>query len=429
MIKTDNFVRALLARGLVDDAVEIENGYDIQHKGNILSVRLDGKGGALLYNKNRGDVVEVKSGHLDDVLHRYIVQSLFGLQSKTGSRDVEYKDVFFVPTKVVRNSVIFEDSVGRKFTVSGSNPKAVLSFYNEAVDVNADDCMILLSNFEQYFRPEEAPKYQKDNEIELQMLKCSLDIDDYAVFPKAECMNDVGQTVVGNFLVSSADKVSQMTFEEDVRKAFASSAVSKRNVNSEAARIHNPLAQEARKILSSASARKTVVEYLDSRYPSGLCVSSLEQVMAYEAPSLIKASKSDGKMNYKKLFSDYLRNSETISFRLDSNKSVLCSLNVPGKSIAKFRAIPDVGAIKSALQKEGYLLSEMSDGLEFASTSNAVALLVNSMKEFTPVSEKMLNKANVVSKLSGKEATEVLSSYGIEDKNGVFVGIVRISVN
>ncbi len=427
MIKTDNFVRALLARGLVDDAVEIENGYDIQHKGNILSVRLDCKGGALLYNKNRGDVVEVKSGHLDDVLHRYIVQSLFGLQSKTGSRDVEYKDVFFVPTKVIRNSVIFEDSTGRKFTVSGSNPKAVLSFYNEAVDVNADDCMILLNNFEQYFRPEEAPKYEKDNEIELQMLKCSLDIDDYAVFPKAECMNDVGQTVVGNFLVSSADKVSQMTFEEDVRKAFASSAVAKKNVNSEAARIRNPLAQEARKIL--ASSKKAVVDYLDSRYPSGLCISALEQAMAYEAPSMIKASNVEGKVNYKKLFSDYLRNSETVSFRLDSNKSVLCSLNVPGKSIAKFRAVPDVGAIKSGLQKEGYLLSEMSNGLEFASTSNAVALLVNSMKEFTPVSEKMLNKANVVSKLSGKEVTEVLSSYGIEDKKGVFAGIIRISVN
>lgn len=427
MIKTDNFVRALLARGLVDDAVEIENGYDIQHKGNILSVRFDGKGGALLYNKNRGDVVEVKSGHLDDVLHRYIVQSLFGLQSKTGFRDVEYKDVFFVPTKVVRNSVIFEDSTGRKFTVSGSNPKAVLSFYNEAVDVNADDCMVLLSNFEQYFRPEEASKYEKDNEVELQMLKCSLDIDDYAVFPKAECINDVGQTVVGNFLVSSADKVSQMTFEEDVRKAFASSAVAKRRINSEVARIHNPLAQEARKIL--ASSRKAVVDYLDSRYPSGLCVSALEQAMAYEAPSMIKASNVKGNVNYKKLFSDYLRNSETVSFRLDSNKSVLCSFNVPGKSIAKFRAIPDVGAIKSALQKEGYLLSEMSDGLEFASTSNAVALLVNSMKEFTPVSEKMLNKANIVSKLSGKEVTEVLSSYGIEDKKGVFVGIVRISVN
>ena len=427
MIKTDNFVRALLARGLVDDAVEIENGYDIQHKGNILSVRLDGKGGALLYNKNRGDVVEVKSGHLDDVLHRYIVQSLFGLQSKTGSRDVEYKDVFFVPTKVIRNSVIFEDSTGRKYTVTGSNPKAVLSFYNEAVDVNADDCMILLNNFEQYFRPEEAPKYEKDNEVELQILKCSLDIDDYAVFPKAECMNDVGQTVVGNFLVSSADKVSQMTFEEDVRKAFASSAVANRRVNSEVARIRNPFAQEARKIL--ASSKKAVVDYLDSRYPSGLCVSALEQAMAYEAPSMIKASNVKGNVNYKKLFSDYLRNSETVSFRLDSNKSVLCSFNVPGKSIAKFRAIPDVGAIKSALQKEGYLLSEMSDGLEFASTSNAVALLVNSMKEFTPVSEKMLNKANVVSKLSGKEVTEVLSSYGIDDKKGVFAGIVRISVN
>jgi hypothetical protein len=151
--------------------------------------------------------------------------------------------------------------------------------------------------------------------------------------------------------------------------------------------------------------------------------------MAYEGPSLVKAANTRGNVSYKGLFSECLRNCDSVSFRLDSNKSILCSLNVPGKSLMKFRAVPDVGKIRNALQKEGYLLSELSDGLEFKSTSNAVSLVVNSCTDYAPVSEKMLNMANTVMKLSGMDAQKVLSSYGIEDKKGVFAGIVRISVN
>ena len=427
MIKTSNFIKSAMAHGIFDDFVELENGYDIQYKGNIVSVRLNNKGGALIYNKKKGDVVEIKSGHLDNVLHRYIIQSMFGVQSKIGTRDIEFKDVFFVPSKVIKNSVIFEDSTGRKFTVKGSTPKAVLSMYNELADVNADDCMILLNGFEPYFRPEEAPQYTKDKEIELQLLKCSLDVDDYSVFPKSSCINDVGQTIVGSFLVSSADKVSQMTFEEDEKKVFSSNGMSRRNVTSSAARIKNAYALSAKEILSSS--KKAVTSYLDEKYPDGLCVSSLEQVMAYEAPSLISASKVEGKVDYKKLFSEYLRNCDNASFRLDSNKSILCAFSVPGKSVAKFRAVPDVGALKSALQKDGYLLSELSDGLEFKSTQNIVSGIVNSCKDFAPVSEKMMNMPNTISRISGNDSKEVLSSYGIDDKKGVFSTFLRISIN
>lgn len=429
MIKTDKFITSMIAHGLVDDALTLDNGYDIQYKGNIVSVRLNGKGGAVIFNKNRNDVVEVQSGRLDDVLHRYIINSLFGIQSKTGTRDVEYKDVFFVPTKVIQNSVVFEDSVGRRFTVSGSTPKAVLSFYNEMVDVNADDCMILLSGFKPYDRPEEAIKSAKEPEIELQLLKCSLDIDDYAVCAKSECIHDVGRTLVGNFLCSSADKISQITFEEDVKKVFSSTGVSKKNINSSAARVSNPFAMRAKVALKSSAAQKAVREYLDSKYPSGLCVSALEQAMAYEAPSIFKAANIDEPLNYKNLFSDYLRNCDTVSFRLDSNKSLLVSTNVPGKSVAKFRSVPEVSTIKNALQKEGYLLSELSDGLEFKSTNPAVAAIVNACKNFVPVSEKMNGPANTVSKVIGSDCAKLLSDYGIEDKKGVFNSIVSIINN
>ena len=122
MIKTGNYIKSLLDHGLVDDAVGVDGGWDIQYKNNILSVRVDNKGGALLYNQKRGNIVEIKSGRLDDVLHRYIAQSLFGLQNRAGTRGEMCKDAFFVPTKVVNNALVLEDPAGRKFTVSGAEP-------------------------------------------------------------------------------------------------------------------------------------------------------------------------------------------------------------------------------------------------------------------------------------------------------------------
>ena len=143
-----------------------------------------------------------------------------------------------------------------------------------------------------------------------------------------------------------------------------------------------------------------------------------------------QAAKVEGKVDYKKLFSDYLRNCDTVSFRIDSNKSILCAFNTPGKSVAKFRAVPDVGGIKSALQKEGYLLAELQDGLEFKSTANIVSSVVNNCKEFTPVAEKMMNLPNFVTKItSSNEIKESLLSYGINDVKGVFSTLLRISVN
>ena len=428
MIKTESFIKSMVEKGIADDALVLDNGYDIQFKGNIVSVRLNNKGGAMIFNKKRNDLIEVSSGRLDDVLHRYIVQSIFGTQSKTGVRGVEYKDVFFVPTKVLKNSVIFEDTVGRKFTVKGSEPQAVLSFYNEAVDVNADDAMILLSNFELYDKPEEkAITSSTTPEMEVQLLRCSLDLDDYSVSPKSECINSVGQTIVGNFLTSSADKASQITFEEDEHKLFSSTGIGKKNIVS--ARVTNPHAIRAKAALNSSASKKAVMSYLDAKYPNGLCVSALEQVMAYETPSLFKAAGVDEKLSYKDIFSDYLRKADTVTFRLDSNKSLLSSLSVTGKSVSKFRSVPDAAAIKNGLHKYGYSLTDLESGLEFKATEPVVSSVVNACKDYVPVVEKAINKANIVSKVVGKECAEILSGYGIDDKKGVFSSITQLVVN
>ena len=430
MTKTGNYIKSLMDHGLVDDAIGVEGGWDIQYKNNILSVRVDNKGGALIYNQKRGNVTEVKSGRLDDVLHRYIAQSLFGLQTREGTRGEMCKDAFFVPTKVIKNALVFEDPVGRKFTVSGVSPKALFSYYKDAAAVNADDCLVLLSGFTAFdFHNENDKPSGESAEIESQLLKCSCNIDDWAVCAKSDKINDVGQTIVGNFLCSSADKVSQITFEEDCRKAFMSCAVAKKGITSSAARVKNPLAAKAKELLASAKGKKAVGEYLDSKYPDGLCVSSIEQVMAYEAPSILKSAGMECEIPYKGLFAEYLRNCDKVSFRLDSNKSILCSLGVDGKSAAKFRAVPNLGMMKSALQRQGYLLSELSDGLEFDSTEEAVSVIANSCDGFVPVSEKMAGRPNVVSKIVGSEVGKILSSYGIDDKNGVFQSLVSIEVN
>ena len=53
MIKTESFIKSMVEKGIVDDALTLENGYDVQYKGNIVSVRLNNKGGAMIFNKKR----------------------------------------------------------------------------------------------------------------------------------------------------------------------------------------------------------------------------------------------------------------------------------------------------------------------------------------------------------------------------------------
>ena len=78
---------------------------------------------------------------------RYIVQSLFGIQSKKGIKDNQFDNVFFVPTKVIGNSVILEDPTGRKWECKILHQKLFCLIMKDARMVNADDAMILLDGF------------------------------------------------------------------------------------------------------------------------------------------------------------------------------------------------------------------------------------------------------------------------------------------
>ncbi len=423
MIRTNNFVKALSDKGLVDDAMLVENGYDIQYKGNIVSVRLNERGGALIYNHKKNNLFEVQSGRLDEVLHKYIIQSLFGTQSKIGLKGMECKNTFFVPTKVIQSSVIFEDSVGRKFVMEGNSPEAVLSYFNQACNVNADDCMLLLNNFKVYNHERNIKSSVETPDVEVQLLKSSVNPEDYSVSPKAECINDVGQTIVGNFLCSAADKWNYMTFEEDTSKMFSFGSASKR-ITSSAIRSKNPLTMKAKEALTSN--RKAVQSYIDRKFPNGLCVSALENVLAYETPELYKEAGITDNMNYGVIFNNYLKDCDSVQFRMDSAKSILCAVCKENKSVAKFRAVPVLSEMKQPLQHEGYLLSELESGLEFGRKETAIKAIVSNLKDFVPVVENTLNKPNSIAKITGNDCREILQSYGINDAKGVFNTITQV---
>lgn len=428
MIRTDNYIRALSDKGLVDDAIILENGYDIQYKGNIVSVRLNDKGGAVIFNQKKNSLLEIQSGRLDEVLHKYIFQSLFGLQNKLGTRDMECKNVAFVPTKVIQQSVIFEDNTGRKFTMTGNSYKAVLSYYKNACEVNSDDCMLLLNNFVPY---EHSGKFVTSNaetpDVEVQILSSHVNPEDYAVSPKVESINDVGQTIVGNFLCSSADKWNLMTFEEDMNKLFNFDSLSKKGITSSTVRSKDPLVNSAKKLLSSS--RQNVSKYVNEKYPSGLCLSAMEKVLAFETPSICKESGIENNMDYKFVFSSMMDNADKINFRIDTNKSILCSVIKDNKSVAKFRAVPVLSEMKQPLQNQGYLLSELESGLTFDIKDATISAITNACKEFVPVAEKAINAVNTVEKVIGSDCKAALMGYGINDAKGVFNSFYRIVIN
>lgn len=425
MIRTDNFIRALADKGLVDDAMTVENGYDIQYRGNIVSVRLNNKGGALIFNQKKNTLFEVCSGRLDDVLHKYIIQSLFGTQNKTGVKSIVCKNTLFVPTKVIASTVIFEDSVGRRYAIEGNSPEAVLSYFKAACDVNADDCMILLNNFKPYRHSEKVVSSVETPEVEVQLLKSNVDPEDFAVSPRPEAINDVGQTIVGNFLCSASDKWNYMTFEEDESKMFNFGSVSKR-VTSSAVRGKDPIFVKAKDLVIGKSS--AVTSYLDKKFPNGLCVSAMEGAIAYEGPSIWSELGITDGVDYTVIFSKYLKDADHVQFRLDSNKSILCAVAKENKSVAKFRAIPILAEMHPALQKEGYLLTELESGIEFSCKDTAVKAIVSNCKNFVPVVEKTSNKPNTVTRVIGSECKDILSSYGIRDNKGVFSSFYQVTL-
>lgn len=428
MIKTNAFVKSLLEKELVDDVAFLANGYDIQVDGKIVSVRVNEKGRAIIWNHNSSSITEVDSGRLDDVLHKFIIASCFGFQSKEGVHSIKCSNTFFVPVKLIKNNVVFADTLGREFVVSNTTKDAILSFFNEAAQVNADDCILMLDGFQKYDRHITSAKESVDeNEVNVNLLKCSVSIDDYAVSPISSSINDVGKTVVGNFICSSSDKLNYMTFEDDLKNiGFGKS---RSNVTSSTIRSDNVFVKRAKVALNSSKGIKSVKEYLNAKYPAGLSVRAVESAMAYEAPSIFKHAGITDALSYKNLFNNYRVKADCITFRLDSNMAICSSIEKSGESIQTFRAVPDVEVIANALHREGYTLDELESGLTFEARSDIATSITNAMKNIVPLAEKVINSPNVVTKLVGSSVKDELKTFGISDDTGAFMCMNKVIIN
>ena len=155
----------------------------------------------------------------------------------------------------------------------------------------------------------------------------------------------------------------------------------------------------------------------------------MEQMLAYETPAILTSAKMNDSVEYKTLYGKYLKNATSVQFRLDTNKSILSSVCNEGKSVAKFRMVPDLTGIRNSLKKEGYMLTELENGLDFYIEDPAIACIVSNCTEFVPVSEDAVNPVNKAGKIIGSECKKTLAEYGINDQKGVFSSITQIIVN
>jgi hypothetical protein len=56
----------------------------------------------------------------------------------------------------------------------------------------------------------------------------------------------------------------------------------------------------------------------------------------------------------------------------------------------------------------------------------AIKAIVNNLKDFVPVVENTLNKANTITKITGNDCRAILQSYGLNDSKGVFNTITQV---
>ena len=428
MVRTDAFVRSMMNKGFVDDVAFLTNGYDIQYGNALLSVRSNGAGGALLFNSKDEGVTEVVSGNLDGILHRYIVQSLFGLQNGKGLDNRIYSNVFLRPTEAFSDSMVFTDSENRKWLLQGVSPKAGRALYESAMNVNADDSLLMLDNFVVYDESlvNSVRRGADTPEAELVLLKCSLDLDEYEVLPRSECVSSVGRNIVGNFVCSSRDKVMLQNFEDRLAE-ITSCKGEKPSVDM------SEMKGELKQMLTLTSSRKDDVDkYITSKYGK-MSLRAMKEALTYDT-SILSSLGSDDKVDYIDVFSSYMKKADTVQFLLKDNRTVEITAETPGIFSATFRAVPNVSQMRDVVGASGMFLTELESGLNL-DLSDEMNLenrklcsdLVKSCVDFEPASEDGFLGNSTVECITD-HMEEVLSSYGIVDNLGTIKYVDRITV-
>ena len=201
LTNTEVFLESALVKGIVDSFDIVENGYNVVKGDKSLNV-IVGVDSALIRDGEK--LVEVKSSKLDNVLHHFIMNSLFGTKSKH----------YFVMSSFEGNTV-FTDISGQKWILQGVSPRAANMYFMQFVNNQASDALIANSRLVKYTKLVSSKAPECDLETEVQLMVSDCNPDAYAVNPSPSLINSVGKTVVGNFVVSAADKKVVEDFNKD----------------------------------------------------------------------------------------------------------------------------------------------------------------------------------------------------------------------
>lgn len=411
MKKTNYMLLNMLEKGFADNVEFLENGYDILANGKEINVRLDGKGGALIRNEKK--LTEVKSARLDDVLTKFILKSAYG-----------HKGSFFKKEQI-KNGAILTDPRGKKWVI---NAKVAMEYINLFDQEDCDEALVGLPILNAY-----SPRTMKnietvDEEVEMIQLKSALDPSEYAFMPKADMIENVGQTVVGSSLCSSADKFAIQSFNEKLDGVFCDKEIKHNNGIVNSLRTHNAMAERTSSAIESAHKQKELKNYFDKKYPEGLSRGALTNALAFEAPSIFNACGINEKLAYNDTFNKMVKRADAVTFRLDNSRDMFVQLDKAGVFSARFRAIPNVEGIKNALTREGYMVSDIQSGLTVTLDEDIAPSIIANCANFKPVTEDRVLKSSNVETVKGVIVTKALKKYGINDETRVFNSMTKVVI-
>jgi len=415
MTKTDNFVTSMLAKGMVDNVEMLANGYDIEKGNNKVSIRCNGSN-AIIWNHKDSSILEIQSGRLDDILHRYIVRSCVGLQSaenKYGS----FTNRAFIPTEVVSDRMVLSDATGKKWICSDSSPKATLEFYDSASLMGADDCMLLLPNLEE-FKPgfKVSLNNSRDAGIEARMLFSCVNPEDYAVYPSADAIEPVGKTIVGNFVCSALDKATVMSFEENEKFIGSSTFPTAKAYIGSSLRTNDRNVKALQSAVASNHNEKGLTKYIENAH-SFMTSKALATELECEAPMIAQSLNTKVDFDYSKTYNTLRSRADSVKFTLSSSNKMLVNVEKNGVFSSRFTAIPNVESLKNVLSREGYLMSDVQTGLGFDAGNEVNASIMSCLTNLTPVVEKDRYFNAGLAKIYGKDVSQHLAAYGIKGDN------------
>ena len=195
LTNTEVFLESALVKGVIDSFDIVENGYNVAKGDKSLNI-IVGVDSALIRDDNK--LVEVKSSKLDNVLHRYIMSSLFGKKAND----------YFVMSSL-NGDVVFTDINNKKWILNGAAPQSARAYFLQFVNNQAQDALIASSHLVEYKRGLNSSKVG-DMETDIQLLVSDCNPDAYAVNPSPSLINSVGKTVVGTemFLIGILGEAS-----------------------------------------------------------------------------------------------------------------------------------------------------------------------------------------------------------------------------